>query len=99
MVSARARRTTGSRLELHLRRRGGVGGCLEELLGREAGQARHHVGGEARHARVVFAYGLVEAPTVEGDAVLGALELALERQEVLVALELGIALHRDEQAA
>jgi hypothetical protein len=37
--------------------------------------------------------------TLDGDAVLGALELALEGEEVLVGLQLGIALHRHEEPA
>src|SRR5499426_3138712 len=83
-------------LELHLRdglaaRRG-----FEEGLLLEAAQRRDEAGGEDPDAQVVFAHGLVEALALHRDAVLRAFELALESQEVLVALELGIALDGHE---
>src|SRR5207248_680344 len=36
-------------------------------------------------------------PALDGDAVLGALELALQSQEILVRLELGVALDRHQK--
>src|SRR5262249_53912258 len=86
-------------LELHLggflaaRRRLEVGLLLEAANGRD--QAAR----EQADPGVVVAHRLAVAHALDRDAVLGALQLALERQEVLVGLELGIALDGDEQAA
>src|SRR2546428_11245027 len=99
MTRARARTTTASRLELHLGSGGGVGRRLEVRLGLEAGEAGDDAMRKERQARVVLAHGLVVAPALHHDAVLGALELGLQGQEVLVALEIGIALDGDEQPA
>src|SRR5215475_8880963 len=99
MTSASATRTTASRLKLDLRRGGGVGRRLEVGLGLEAGEARDDAAREEVHLRVVLTHGLVVAPPLHHDAVLGALELALQRQEVLVALQLGVALDGDQQPA
>jgi hypothetical protein len=74
------------------------GAGLEEGLLLEAAQAGDEAGREHAHAEVVVAHRLVEALALHGDAVLRPLELALEGEEVLVALELRIALHGDEEA-
>src|SRR3972149_6037531 len=66
---------------------------LEEGLVPEARERGHEAAPEEPEAGVVIAGRLVEAAALHGDAVLRALELALERQEVLVAPELRIALH------
>src|SRR5215468_8258812 len=84
-------------LELHLRDGLTARRRLEEGLFLEAAQRRDEAGGEDPDAQVVFAHGLVEALALHRDAVLRAFELALESQEVLVALELGIALDGHEQ--
>src|SRR5947209_1282840 len=84
-------------LELHLRHLLATWRRLEESLLLEAANACHDAPREEAEPRVVVLHGLVEAHALDGDAVLRALELALESQEVLVALELGIPLHRHEQ--
>src|SRR3989304_2986254 len=92
-------RPPGRRLEFDLgdglaaRRR------TEEGLVPEAGERGHEAAREEPEARVVLADRFVEAAALHGDAVLRALELALERQEVLVALEIRVALHHDQQPA
>src|SRR5207245_4000955 len=88
MTSARASRTTGSRLELHLRRGGGLGHGLEIRLGLEPSKAGDHAVGEDHQPRVVVLHGLVVPPTLDGDPVLGARELPVELLEVLVGLKL-----------
>src|SRR5215813_2311950 len=85
-------------LELHLRHRLGARGGLEEGLLLEAAQGSDEARGEDAHAEVVVAHRLVEALALHRDAVFRALELALQGEEVLVALELGITLHGDEEA-
>src|SRR5690242_4797697 len=97
--AAKARRTTPSRLELHLRRSGGVGRGLEERLALESGEASHDGAREQGDLGVVLLNGLVEAPALDGDTVFCPLELRLQREEVLVALEIRIALDRHQQAA
>src|SRR5919108_5345009 len=99
MTSAKATAATASRLELHLRRGGGVGRGLEVRLGLEAREAGDEAVRKEREARVVVANGLVVAPPLDDDAILRALELGLQAEEVLVALQLGIALHGDQQPA
>src|SRR5206468_8902709 len=99
MTSATARAKTTSRLELHPRRRGGVGRGLEERLRPEAVHVGHDAAGEQPQSRVVLANGLVEAASLDGDPVFGAFELGLESQEILVRLQLRIALDGDHQAA
>src|SRR5258706_15463524 len=86
-------------LELHLGRLLAAGRRLEEGLVLEAAEGGDEAAGEEAQPRVVVAHRLVEAHALHRDAVLRALELALEREEVLVGLEIGIALDRDEQAA
>src|SRR5919109_4094949 len=87
-----------SSLELHFGRRLAAGRRLEERLGPET----HHPGDEARGKRakpgVVVADRLVVTLALDGDAVFRALELALQREEVLVRLELRIPLDDDEQS-
>src|SRR6185369_5291042 len=85
-------------LELHLGDGLGPRRRLEEGLLLEAAQAGDEAGREHAHAEVVVAHRLVEALALHGDAVLRPLELALEGEEVLVALELRIAFHGDEEA-
>src|SRR5437762_3888658 len=96
---ATRRRSAGSRLELHARGRRRVGRRFEERLRREGHQPRDDAAGEELEARVVVPHGVVEALALDGDAILGALELALQREEVLVRFQLGIALDGDEQPA
>src|SRR5881397_3667809 len=85
-------------LELHFRDVLAPRRRFEERLLLEATQRRDEAGREHAHAEVVVAHRLVEALALHGDAVLRAFELALEGEEVLVALELRIALHGDEEA-
>src|SRR5262249_30312409 len=94
---ATARTTARSRLELHLGHGLRAALRLEECLGLIAREARHDRAWEQAQARVVFANRLVEIAALDRDAILCALELALQRQEVLVRLELGIALDRDQE--
>src|SRR5207248_11330154 len=86
-------------LELDLRGGLAAGRGLEVRLLAEAAERRDHAPGEALERGVVVSHRLVEAHPLDGDAVLRPLELALEGQEVLVRLELGIALHGDEEPA
>src|SRR6266508_4206438 len=108
-AASRSARTVGSlrrmaprpapeALELHLRRLLAAGRRLEEGLLLEAANARDEAGRKETKPGVVVPHGLVEAHALDGDAVLRSLELALEREEVLVALELGVALDRDQQS-
>src|SRR5215470_5798512 len=98
-TSASARTTTASRLELHLGSGGRVGRGLEVRLRLETGEAGHEAIGKDRQPSVVLAHRLVVAAALDHDAVLGALELRLQREEVLVALQLRITLDRDQQPA
>src|ERR1700687_1616939 len=112
-VSAASSSTAGSRrlrrmrpfsgsswafLELHFRDRLAPRRGLEERLLLEAAQPGDDARREDPDAQIVVAHRFVEALALHGDAVLCSLELALERQEVLVALELGVPLDGDEQA-
>src|SRR5439155_18530531 len=87
-------RRAASRLELHLGRGGRVGRGLEEGLRRVARHRRDHGAGEEAQARVVVPYRLVEPPPLHRDPVLRALELGLQREEVRIRLEVGVALDR-----
>src|SRR5262249_22615987 len=89
----------GARLELDLRPDLSSGGRLEGRVCTEAPERRTEAAGEAPNRRVVGADRLVEAAPLGRHAVLDALQLVLERQEVLVRLELRIALHGHQQAA
>src|SRR5262245_61329626 len=89
----------GRALELHLRRRLAARRGLEEGLVAEAAERGDQARGEEPEPRVVLAHPLVVAAPLHGDAVLRALELVLERQEVLVGFQVGVALDGDEQAA
>src|SRR5713101_6558562 len=84
-------------LELHFRNGLAPWGRLEEGLLLEASQAGDDGPRHQLDLRVVVAHCLVEALTLDGDTVFRSLELALQSQKVLVALELGVALHRDQQ--
>src|SRR6266542_3872610 len=86
-------------LELHLGRLLATGRGLEEGLLLEAAEGGDHAAGIKLEPRVVVAHRLVEAHALHRDPVLGALELALQLEEVLVGLELGIALDGDEEPA
>src|SRR5215471_11491936 len=88
-----------SALELHLGRLLTAWRRLEIGLLLEAAERGHDAAGEQPEPGVVVAHGLVEAHALDGDAILGALELALQGEEVLVGLELGIPLDGDEQPA
>src|SRR2546428_146238 len=90
-------RGRGAELELHRRCLLRPGRGLEVRLLLEA----HHPGeegrGEALPRGVVLLRLLVEAHALDRDAVLRALELRLEVAEVLVGLQVRIALHDHEQ--
>src|SRR5215471_3307360 len=88
-------------LEFHLRGRLGVVG---------GGELRHRLvsaeeGGGPEHARKGLELGIIGANRVDvvapcdRDPVLGALELRLESQEVLVRLEVRVVLAHRKQAA
>src|SRR5262249_19698549 len=66
--------------------------------GLKAGEAGDQRAREEAEASVVIAHGLVELPALHGDPVLGALELALKRQEILVRFEVGVALDGNEKS-
>src|SRR5262245_9953926 len=74
-------------LELHLGRGLAPRRRLEVRLVLEASERRDDAGGEEADPCVVVAHRLVVAAALDGDAILGAFELALQRQEVLVRLE------------
>src|SRR5688500_20274460 len=82
-------------LELDPGRSGRVGRGFEERLGLKAPEAGHEAAGEEANARVVLAHGVVEATPLHGDAVLGARQLGLQREEVLVRLQIGRASCRE----
>src|SRR5882724_6630480 len=74
----------GGALELHLRHLLAARRRLEESLLLEAANPRHDTPREEAEAGIVVFHGLVEAHPLDGDAIFRTLELALERQEVLV---------------
>src|SRR5213596_1614342 len=86
--------------EIHLRRLRRARGLQLEVRPRPLADdfRRQHLG-EAADVRVVAVHGIVVVLAGDGDAVLGPLELVLERPEVLVRLELRVALRDGEQAA
>src|SRR5437899_271579 len=92
-----ARRAVPS-LELHRRHLLRGFRCLEILLRREARGARGQHRREAAHQRVVLADGVVVPAALGRDAVLRAGELVGETGELLVGLEVRIALGEREQA-
>ena len=57
----------------------------------------HSIAGEGPQLGVVGAHRLDVVAPRDGDAVLGALELRLQRQEVLVRFQVGIVLAHREQ--
>src|SRR4029453_12445523 len=96
-TKATTRTAARNRLELHLGDGLRAGRRLEERFGLIARELRDQRAREEPQARVVLAYGFVESPALDRDAILGALELALQGQEVLVRLEVGIFLDRDQE--
>src|SRR6516162_3422513 len=86
--------------ELHLRRPGHVFGDRERLHGLvvpvEGGGPNH--AGERAQLRVVLPHRFDVVAPGDRDAVLRAFELRLQREEVLVRLQIGIALRHREQA-
>src|SRR6201988_3537203 len=87
--------------ELHLRRLRGTldrGELRHRLVGTEEGRGPQEAG-EGLELGVVDPHRLDVVAPGDGDAVLGALELRLQRQEVLVRLEVGIVLARRDQPA
>src|SRR5437667_2901109 len=86
--------------EIHLRRLRRARGLQLEVRPRPLADdfRRQHLG-EAADVGVVAVHGIVVVLAGDGDAVLGPLELVLERPEVLVRLELRVALRDGEQAA
>src|SRR5471032_1591558 len=95
------RRRMGRRSELDGRRRlGGIAGReLRHRLVRTEGGHRPQHARERLEFGVVGAHGLDVVAARHGDAVLGAFELRLQREEVLVRLEVGIVLADGEQPA
>src|SRR5258705_574796 len=89
----------GRALELHLRRRLAARRRLEVGLLPKAAQGGHEAARKQPEPRIVLAHRLVVAPALDGDAVFRALELALQRQKVLVGFQVGVALDGDEKAA
>src|SRR6266403_542085 len=71
---------------------------LEVLLRPKAEGVRVEHGREALDEGVVGADGLVVAHALDGDSVLGAGELVGETGELLVRLQIGVALGDGEQA-
>src|SRR5207302_5853808 len=92
-----ARTSASSGLELHFGGRRRVRRRLEERLLLEAADPRHERAGEEADARVVVADRLVVLAALLGDPVLGALELRLERKEILIRLEVRVALDGHEE--
>src|SRR5262249_57105470 len=79
-------------LELHLGRFGVFGSGVEELALVEVEPPGQEIGGELLDLRVVAEHAVVvELPRVR-DAVLGAGQLLLQVQEVLVRLEVRVGL-------
>src|SRR5574337_484817 len=99
MKSVSARSAARSRLELHFRRGRRVRSRLEKRLRTEAGGPRDDTGGKEVEARVVVPHGLIEASSLDGDSILGPFELGLQRQEILIRLEIGVSFDDDEQSA
>src|SRR5262245_50595195 len=88
-------------LELHLRVALGIladGELLHRLVALVERRRPDHAGKGAQFG-VVGAHRLDVVAPRHRDAVLGALELRLQREEVLVRLEIGIALGHGDQAA
>src|SRR5262249_36059100 len=85
--------------ELHLRRSGHVFGIRERFHGLVAPVERRGPddAGERTQLRVVLPHRVDVVAPGDGDAVLGALELRLQREEVLVRFQIGIALRHREQ--
>src|SRR5690606_24752495 len=87
------------RAEIHRRRpaQGALVLYSELRLFAVAEEHRGQVGREGAHDDVVLLHRADVAVARDRDAVLGALELGLQVAEVLVRLELGVALHHDQQ--
>src|SRR5687767_4582624 len=92
MSTGRCRSRVAEVGERHLGRLAAAGRTAEVRLLLEAAHARHQAGRKAAHRGVVCLRGLVVAPALDGDAVLRPFELRLQLEEVLVRLQLGIAL-------
>src|SRR5688572_32947659 len=73
-------------------------GRLQQLGGVEAERPGDDAGREGLALDVVFHHRVVVRLAREGDLVLGAGELFLQRQHVLVRLEVGVGLGEGEQA-
>src|SRR5262249_52960860 len=85
--------------ELHLRRSGHVFGDRERLHGLVAPVERRGPddAGERTQLRVVLPHRFDVVAPGDGDAVLRAFELRLQREEILVRFQIGIALRHREQ--
>src|SRR5258708_5613353 len=85
-------------IEVHVRCLAGAWGAAEVGLRLEPAHARRDAAGEAAHGHVELLGPLVVSHALDGDAVLGALELRLQRQEVLIGLQFWIALRDDDES-
>src|SRR5262249_32382508 len=88
----------GAALEAHLGRRLTPRRRLEVRLLPEPAERRHHAAREDPEPGVVLADRLVEPHPLDRDPVLGALQLGLEGEEVLVRLQLRVALDGHQQS-
>src|SRR2546423_13348078 len=96
--SGRCGRRGRTEIEIHGR------GCFSSWLSSEvrSGRKTKHAGNEIRreaaHLRVVSLHDFIEFIPLNGDTVLGSFELRLQRQEVLICLQLRVTLNHDEQS-
>src|ERR1035437_4981857 len=93
-----SRPSSVSALELHRRWLLGTLGRLEVGTLPEPGEVRHDHRRERPAQRVVGLRQLIEPPPLDRNSVLGPFELCLELPEVLRRLQLGVLLHRHEEA-
>src|SRR5580765_1410250 len=94
------RASSRAQSELDLRRLALLGrfGRLQELRGTEVEHAREEVARERLALGVVFHHRVVERLAREGDLVLGAGQLLLHLQDVLVRLEVRVGLEHRSHA-
>src|SRR5438067_1771388 len=91
------RRRVAERVEVHLRRFLRSGGAAEVRLLREPASG-HEVGRKLLGGGVVGRYHVVVALALDGDAILGSLELRLQLEEVLIRFQVRVALDDDQEA-
>src|SRR5689334_20617896 len=87
-------------IEVKMDRRRNVAALLRLKIGPggKAGHVGDDKGRETLDGGIVVLGRLVEKIAGRGDAVLGALQLRLEIEEVLVGLQVRITFHNDQQA-